>query len=109
MKRQELGIHSTIIRPCYIVADSQTGVCNTNDFIYKFIYQCIINKIAPKGIYFNLTPVNKVAKGIVNFMHSHIIINFIPSKPISTNELFIFFFLMKNIINMWNYFLKRNR
>ncbi|OUM61773.1 hypothetical protein PIROE2DRAFT_12127 [Piromyces sp. E2] len=91
IKGRDLGIQSTIIRPCYIVADSKTGVCNTNDFIYKFIYQCFSNKIVPKDIFFNLTPVDKVAKGIVDFMHSHKIINLIPSKSLSTNELFHLF------------------
>ncbi|ORX84130.1 putative acyl-CoA synthetase [Anaeromyces robustus] len=85
---KEVGINSTIIRPCYIIADSKTGVCNTDDFIYKFIKQCIIYKIAPSGVFLNLTPVDKVAIGIVNYMHSNKIINLIPEKQTSTDKLF---------------------
>jgi len=87
-KGREIGIHSTIIRPCYIVADSKTGVCNTNDFVYKFIKQCIHYQIAPSGVLLDLTPVNKVAKGIVKYMYSDKIINLTPAKQTSTDELF---------------------
>ncbi|ORX84125.1 putative acyl-CoA synthetase [Anaeromyces robustus] len=90
-KGKEIGINSTIIRPCYIIADSKTGVCNTDDFIYKFIRQCILTKIAPSDVLLNLTPVDKVAKGIVDFMHSNKIINLLPAKQTSTNELFKIF------------------
>ncbi|OUM60405.1 hypothetical protein PIROE2DRAFT_13829 [Piromyces sp. E2] len=90
-KGKEIGISSTIIRPCYIIADSKTGICNTDDFIYKFIRQCIINKIAPADILLNFTPVDKVAKGIVDYMNAYTIINLFPSRQTSTNTLFNIF------------------
>jgi long-chain acyl-CoA synthetase len=85
---KEIGIKSTIIRPCYIIADSKTGVCNTNDFFYKFMRQCVKYRMAPSGVLLNLTPVDKVAIGIVNYMYSHKIINLIPAKQTSTDDLF---------------------
>jgi len=90
-KGKEIGINSTIIRPCFIIADSKTGICNTDDFIYKFIRQCILTKIAPADVLLNLTPVDKVAKGIVDFMMANTIINLIPEKQTSTNTLFNLF------------------
>jgi len=90
-KGKEIGINSTIIRPCYIVADSKTGICNTDDFIYKFIRQCILTKIAPADVLINLTPVDKVAKGVVDYMDASTIINLIPSQQTSTNTLFNLF------------------
>ncbi|KAG4094224.1 putative acyl-CoA synthetase [Neocallimastix lanati (nom. inval.)] len=88
-KGKEIGICSTIIRPCYIIADTKTGICNTDDFIYKFIRQCVLNKIAPSDVLLDLTPVDKVAKGIVdNMMAYNKIINLIPAKQTSTDTLF---------------------
>ncbi|ORX83279.1 putative acyl-CoA synthetase [Anaeromyces robustus] len=87
-KGKEIGINSTIIRPCFIAADSRTGVCNTDDFVYKFIRQCVLNKIAPSNVTLGMTPVDKVAKGIVDYMYSNHIINFLPSKSTLTDELF---------------------
>eukprot|EP00833_Pecoramyces_ruminatium_P010719 jgi/Orpsp1_1/1184751/evm.model.c7180000090862.1 len=88
-KGKEIGIHSTIIRPCYIIADSKIGICNTDDFIYKFIRQCVLANIAPSEVLLNLTPVDKVAKGVVDFMNARAIINLIPDKQTSTDELFM--------------------
>jgi len=90
-KGKEIGINSTIVRPCFIVADSKTGVCNVDDFVYKFIRQCILNGIAPSDVLLNMTPVDKVAKGIVDYMHCNRIINFIPAKPTLTDDLFKIF------------------
>lgn len=87
-KGKEIGINSTIVRPCFIVADSKTGVCNIDDFIYKFIRQCVLNKIAPSDVQLHMTPVDKVAKGIVDYMHNNHIINFIPGQPTTTDNLF---------------------
>jgi L-aminoadipate-semialdehyde dehydrogenase len=35
------GLNGTVIRPGYILGDNETGVCNTDDFLIRFLKGCI--------------------------------------------------------------------
>lgn len=61
-----MGVPVKIYRPAYVVGDSSTGICNTNDFIFRMIKGCIQLGIAPDlNLYVNITPVSYVARTIV--------------------------------------------
>jgi thioester reductase-like protein len=53
--------------PAYVIGDSRTGVCNSDDFIYRFIEGCIQLRATPFADYdvtartrLDLMPVNHV-------------------------------------------------
>ncbi|MBH8561812.1 amino acid adenylation domain-containing protein [Nostoc sp. CENA67] len=62
----ERGITISIYRPSRISGHSQTGVYNSNDFLYKLIIGCIQLGSAPDtDIRDNIVPVDYVSKAIV--------------------------------------------
>ncbi|BFU18916.1 acyl-coA synthetase, putative [Entamoeba histolytica HM-1:IMSS-B] len=85
----EEGYKINIMRPSFVVSDSNTGICNTDDFIYKMIRLSIKNNIGLIGPSFPMTPVDKLAECIVNNMYNQkTIINLIPTTNVSTENIF---------------------
>ncbi|EDR26813.1 4-coumarate--CoA ligase, putative [Entamoeba dispar SAW760] len=85
----EEGYKINVMRPSFVVSDSKTGICNTDDFIYKMIRLSIKNNIGLIGPSFPMTPVDKLAECIVNNMYKQkIIINLIPTTNVSTENIF---------------------
>src|SRR5204863_3626248 len=35
------GLHGSVVRPGYILGDSEAGVCNTDDFLVRMLKGCI--------------------------------------------------------------------
>ncbi|MFN6484862.1 MULTISPECIES: amino acid adenylation domain-containing protein [unclassified Nostoc] len=63
----ERGIPISIYRPSRISGHSQTGVFNSNDFLYKLIIGCVQLGSAPDiDIKENIVPVDYVSKAIVH-------------------------------------------
>lgn len=63
--RKEHNLPTTITRPGYIVGDSDTGVSNTDDFLWRLIKGCIqLGKVPRINNLINMCPVDYVA-GIV--------------------------------------------
>lgn len=63
----ERGIPISIYRPSRISGHSQTGVFNSNDFLYKLIIGCVQLGSAPDiDIRENIVPVDYVSKAIVH-------------------------------------------
>jgi len=63
----ERGIPISIYRPSRISGHSQTGVFNSNDFLYKLIIGCVQLGSAPDiDIRDNIVPVDYVSKAIVH-------------------------------------------
>ncbi|QIR40544.1 amino acid adenylation domain-containing protein [Tolypothrix sp. PCC 7910] len=63
----ERGIPISIYRPSRISGHSQTGVFNSNDFLYKLIIGCVQLGSAPDvDIQENIVPVDYVSKAIVH-------------------------------------------
>ncbi|WP_179198327.1 non-ribosomal peptide synthetase [Nostoc sp. T09] len=63
----ERGIPISIYRPSRIAGHSQTGVFNSNDFLYKLIIGCVQLGSAPDiDIRDNIVPVDYVSKAIVH-------------------------------------------
>lgn len=57
------GLQGTIIRPGYILGDSETGVCNVDDFLIRMLKGCIQLSSRPRIINtVNAVPVNHVAR-----------------------------------------------
>lgn len=62
----ERGLPVTIYRPATVTGHSQTGVWNTDDYLYRLIRGCIDLGEAPeRKVSFNIVPVNYVSKAIV--------------------------------------------
>jgi L-2-aminoadipate reductase len=60
------GLRGTVIRPGYILGDSETGVCNTDDFLIRMLKGCIQLSTRPRIINtVNSVPVNHVARVVV--------------------------------------------
>ncbi|MEH2037882.1 non-ribosomal peptide synthetase family protein [Nostoc sp.] len=63
----ERGIPISIYRPSRISGHSQTGVFNSNDFLYKLIIGCIqLGSVPDIDIRENIVPVDYVSKAIVH-------------------------------------------
>ncbi len=63
----ERGIPVCIYRPSRISGHSQTGVFNSNDFLYKLIIGCIqLGSVPDRDIRENIVPVDYVSKAIVS-------------------------------------------
>ncbi|NBD17980.1 MAG: amino acid adenylation domain-containing protein [Cyanobacteria bacterium] len=63
---QQRGIPTCIYRPGRISGDSEMGVFNENDFLYRLIIGCIQLGMAPAGeMKLNLAPVNYVSRALV--------------------------------------------
>lgn len=57
------GLLGSVIRPGYILGDSNTGVCNTDDFLIRMLKGCIQLSSRPRIINtVNSVPVNHVAR-----------------------------------------------
>ncbi|KAI8911192.1 hypothetical protein DFJ77DRAFT_549925 [Powellomyces hirtus] len=62
MRARAAGVPATIIRPGYIVGDSTTGVCNTDDFLWRMLKGCIqLGKVPRIANVVNMCPVDYVA------------------------------------------------
>ncbi|KAL7619985.1 large subunit of alpha-aminoadipate reductase [Parahypoxylon ruwenzoriense] len=60
------GLQGSVIRPGYILGDSQTGVCNVDDFLIRMLKGCIQLSARPRIINtVNAVPVNHVARVVV--------------------------------------------
>jgi L-aminoadipate-semialdehyde dehydrogenase len=60
------GLLGSVIRPGYILGDSDTGVCNTDDFLIRMLKGCIQLSARPRIINtVNSVPVNHVARVVV--------------------------------------------
>ncbi|PSR83639.1 putative aminoadipate protein [Coniella lustricola] len=60
------GLQGTIIRPGYILGDSETGVCNVDDFLIRMLKGCIQLSSRPRIVNtVNAVPVNHVARVVV--------------------------------------------
>ncbi|KAL3425272.1 L-aminoadipate-semialdehyde dehydrogenase [Phlyctema vagabunda] len=60
------GLRGSVIRPGYILGDSETGICNTDDFLVRMLKGCIQLSARPRIINtVNSVPVNHVARVVV--------------------------------------------
>jgi len=60
------GLVASIVRPGYILGDSETGVCNVDDFLIRMLKGCIQLSARPRIINtVNAVPVNHVARVVV--------------------------------------------
>jgi len=60
------GLRGSVIRPGYILGDSATGVCNTDDFLVRMLKGCIQLSARPHIVNtVNSVPVNHVARVVV--------------------------------------------
>ncbi|KAF4126358.1 L-2-aminoadipate reductase [Geosmithia morbida] len=60
------GLRGSVIRPGYILGDSETGVCNTDDFLIRMLKGCVQLGARPRIINtVNAVPVNHVARVVV--------------------------------------------
>ncbi|KAJ3284237.1 large subunit of alpha-aminoadipate reductase [Rhizoclosmatium sp. JEL0117] len=65
MRARERGVPATIIRPGYIVGDSQTGVNNTDDFIWRLVKGCIqLGQVPSISNIVNMCSVDYVADAV---------------------------------------------
>lgn len=60
------GLRGSIIRPGYVLGDSETGICNTDDFLIRMLKGCIQLSARPRIVNtVNSVPVNHVARVVV--------------------------------------------
>ena len=60
------GLRGSIVRPGYILGDSVTGTCNTDDFLIRMLKGCIQLKLRPRIFNtVNAVPVDHVARVVV--------------------------------------------
>ncbi|EQL04172.1 hypothetical protein G6O67_005859 [Ophiocordyceps sinensis] len=60
------GLRGSVVRPGYILGDSETGVCNTDDFLIRMLKGCIQLGVRPHIVNtVNSVPVNHVARVVV--------------------------------------------
>ena len=60
------GLQGSVVRPGYILGESETGVCNTDDFLIRLLKGCIQLSARPRIINtVNSVPVNHVARVVV--------------------------------------------
>ena len=60
------GLSGCVVRPGYVLGDSQTGVTNTDDFLIRMLKGCIQLKTRPNiNNTVNMVPVNHVARTVV--------------------------------------------
>lgn len=60
------GLRGSVVRPGYVLGDSQTGVCNVDDFLIRMLKGCIQLTARPRIINtVNAVPVNHVARVVV--------------------------------------------
>ncbi|KAI9205447.1 male sterility protein-domain-containing protein [Polychytrium aggregatum] len=72
-KARSRGVPATIIRPAMIAGDSGYGVCNTDDYIWRYIEGCIKLGICPANaspVTWTMDPVDHVAKVIAEIVSS---------------------------------------
>lgn len=63
MEARKRGLQAAIVRPAYILGDSQSAVTNTDDFVWRLVKGCVQLGLVP-DIYntINLSPVDHVAR-----------------------------------------------
>lgn len=60
------GLRGSVVRPGYVLGDSQNGVCNTDDFLIRMLKGCIQLSARPRIVNtVNAVPVNHVARVVV--------------------------------------------
>ena len=60
------GLLGSVIRPGYILGDSETGICNTDDFLIRMLKGCVQLSARPRIVNtVNSVPVNHVARVVV--------------------------------------------
>ena len=60
------GLLGSVVRPGYILGDSETGVCNVDDFLIRMLKGCIQLSSRPRIVNtVNAVPVNHVARVVV--------------------------------------------
>lgn len=68
---REQGLPASIYRPGRITGHSQTGICNTNDLIWRMIKGCIqMGSIPELDIMIDMSPVDYISKAII-FLSRH--------------------------------------
>ncbi|ELP91363.1 4-coumarate--CoA ligase, putative [Entamoeba invadens IP1] len=87
-KARSVGCSISVIRPSFIIADSKTGICNTDDFVYKMLRLSVLNHIGFGGVSLPLTPVDKVAQVTVKNCDTNAVINMIPMVSTKVETLF---------------------
>ncbi|GGJ52783.1 type I polyketide synthase [Deinococcus roseus] len=66
LEARRRGIPTSIYRAAYVAGHSQTGACNTGDFIYRMTKGCIELGLVPDiHVQLNIAPVDFVAEGLV--------------------------------------------
>ena len=57
------GLRGSVVRPGYILGDSEAGICNTDDFLIRMLKGCIQLSTRPRIVNtVNAVPVNHVAR-----------------------------------------------
>ncbi|KAI8843067.1 hypothetical protein BC829DRAFT_425943 [Chytridium lagenaria] len=65
VRARERGVPGTIVRPGYIVGDSESGVGNTDDFLWRLVKGCIqLGKVPRIANVVNMCPVDYVANAV---------------------------------------------
>ena len=60
------GLRGSLIRPGYVLGDSETGICNTDDFLIRMLKGCIQLSARPRIVNtVNSVPVDHVARVVV--------------------------------------------
>jgi thioester reductase-like protein len=63
---QERGLPAVIYRPGNIVGDSNTGVCNPRDFLFRMFKGCLQLRLLPDTqAQFDMTPIDFVSKALI--------------------------------------------
>ncbi|ORX94094.1 L-aminoadipate-semialdehyde dehydrogenase [Basidiobolus meristosporus CBS 931.73] len=66
MEARKRGLPATIIRPGYVVGDSEIGVTNTDDFLWRLVKGCIqLGEVPIMNNIVNMCPVDYVAGTVV--------------------------------------------
>jgi len=88
---RERGLPVTIYRPAWILGHTQTGICNTSDFICRFIKGCIQMGSMPDLDYvWNISPVDYVSRATIYLSKQAVIgkaFHLISPHPLYWNEL----------------------
>ncbi len=88
---RERGLPVTIYRPAWIFGHTQTGICNTADFICRIIKGCIQMGSMPDIDYvWNISPVDYVSRATIHLSKQQVIgkvFHLISPHPLYWNEL----------------------
>ena len=89
-KAQRDGRKVTIVRPSFIVGSTKTGICNSDDFVWKLVKACVILNKVPKlgSIELDMTPVDKVSEVSIKLFENDIkVSNLYPEQKTDLSNL----------------------